>query len=152
MVIQWLRRVAGTRSEPEVIPDLNLLEADAYLGLRAGQRQPVQIGVDHAYVLPPPDAPKGEKERWLPVTIVDVSTGGARLVCTEPVRSGMVFRLAFDLPRGGGKWQGTGRVTWVSPNGLLAGMAFNQPSGRSEQAAYERLKKYVAQTDGKPAS
>ncbi|HEU5317015.1 MAG TPA: PilZ domain-containing protein [Chloroflexota bacterium] len=138
--------MTGTRSEPEVIPDINLLEADAYLGLRASHRKPVQIGVDQSYVVPPPDAPRGEKERWLPVTIVDLSVGGARLVCTEPVRSGMVLRMAFDLPRSGGKWQGTGRVTWVSPNGLLAGMAFNPPSGRGESSAHERLKRYVAET------
>ncbi len=144
MVFSWLRKVAGGRQEPDVIPDLNLLEADAYLGLRSSTRHPVQIGVDQCYLL----SAEGEngKERWLPVTIVDVSEGGARLVCTEAVRSGQVMRLSFHLPKGGGEWHGTGRVTWVSQTGLLAGMAFNPPDprDRGQMAAQERLKKYVA--------
>ena len=140
MVLGWLRRIAGTRREPDAIPDINLLEADAYLGLRSSKRQPVQIGVDQCYVLP---TEPGGKERWLPVTIVDLSEGGARLVCTEAVTSGQEMRLSFHLPKGGGEWHGTGRITWVSPTRLLAGMAFNPPADRGQQAAQERLKKYA---------
>lgn len=140
MLMDWLRRVTGFGREPEVLPDLNLVEADAYLGLRASHRQPVQIGVDQCFVIDP----ETKQERWLPITLVDVSTGGARVVATEALRSGTVMRLSFKLPRGGGAWHGTGRITWLSQSGLLAGMAFNPPADRGQQIAYERLKKYVA--------
>ena len=153
MVFGWLRKVAGGRREPDVIPDLNLLEADAYLGLRSSTRHPVQIGVDQCFVIPPAGEPAA-KERWLPVTIVDVSEGGARLVCTEAVQSGLVLRLSFHLPKGGGEWHGTGRITWVSQTGLLAGLAFNPPTpgDRGQLAAYERLKRYVVKSkEGAPA-
>ena len=140
-MLSWLRRVTGFEREPEAIPDLNMLEADAYMGLRSSQRAPVQIGVDQCFVVDK----ETKKERWLPITLVDVSTGGARVVSTEMLTSGTVMRLSFQLPRGGGEWHGTGRITWVSPSGLLAGMAFNQPADRGQHTATERLKKYVAQ-------
>ena len=148
MVIGWLKKLTGGRSEPEVIPDLNMLEADAYLGLRSNQRQPVQIGVDHCYAVPK----EGGKERWLPITIVDLSTGGARIVSTEPVQSGQVLRLKFSLPKGGGGWHGTARGTWVSPSGLLGGMGFGSPTDKGEAAALERLKRYVDSTKPKRAA
>ena len=145
-MLSWLRRVTGFEREPEAIPDLDMLEADAYMGLRSSQRAPVQIGVDQCYVVDP----QTNKERWLPITLVDVSNGGARVVSTETLTSGTVMRLSFKLPRGGGDWHGTGRITWVSPSGLLAGMAFNQPTDSGQQAATERLNKYVAQKQSSP--
>lgn len=142
MVMKLWRKLTGSGDEPEVIPDLNLLEADAYLGLRSSQRQPVQIGVDHCYV-----KRKGEsKEVWLPITIVDLSTGGARVVSVDAVQSGDTARLDFKLPHGFGTWAGTGRITWASPTGLLAGMAFDPPASKKDHEALERLTKYVAST------
>ena len=140
-MLTWLKRVTGFEREPEAIPDINLLEADAYMGLRSSQRAPVQIGVDKCFVLDP----ETKKERWLPITLVDVSAGGARVVSTEMLRSGTVMKLSFQLPHGCGEWHGTGRITWVSPSGLLAGIAFDEPTDRGQQTADERLKKYVQQ-------
>ena len=140
-MLSWLKRVTGFEREPEAIPDINLLEADAYMGLRSSQRAPVQIGVDKCFVVDP----ETSKERWLPITLVDVSGGGARVVSTEMLKSGTVMKLSFQLPHGGGEWHGTGRITWVSPSGLLAGMAFNQPTDKGQQTANERLQKYVQQ-------
>ena len=140
-MLSWLKRVTGFEREPEAIPDINLLEADAYMGLRSSQRAPVQIGVDKCFVLDP----ETKKERWLPITLVDVSSGGARVVSTEMLKSGTVMKLSFQLPHGGGEWHGIGRITWVSPSGLLAGMAFNQPTDKAQQSANERLQKYVQQ-------
>jgi hypothetical protein len=142
MVMRLWRKLTNADDGPEVLPDLDMLEADAYLGLRSSQRQPVQIGVDHSYITRP-----GEKKAiWLPITIVDLSTGGARVVSVDSLVSGDVARIEFKLPHGFGNWAGIGRITWVSPTGLLAGMAFNTPSSKKEQEALARLTKYVAST------
>jgi hypothetical protein len=148
MVLSWLKKLTGGRSEPEAIPDINLVEADAYMGLRSNQRQPVQVGVDHCYAV----RDGGGKERWLPITIVDLSTGGARIVSTEPVCAGDVLKLKFKLPKGAGEWHGTARITWASPSGLLGGIAFNPPGDKGETAASERLQRYVDSTKPQPSS
>ena len=140
-MLSWLKRVTGLGREHEATPEGSPLEADAYMGLRSSQRAPVQIGVDTCYVV---DA-ETQQERWLPITLVDVSAGGARVVSTETLRSGTVLKLSFQLPNGGGEWHGTGRITWVSPSGLLAGLAFDEPADGEQQSADERLKKYVQQ-------
>ncbi len=142
MVLGWLRRLTGGRDEPEEIPDLNLVDADVYLGNRSSQRAPVQIGVDQCFASPK----DGGQERWLPITIVDLSLGGARIVATEAVTSGERMRLRFKLPKGHGEWHGTGFVTWTSTSGLLAGMKFNPAADRKQEAASDRLKRYVAAT------
>ncbi len=141
-MIQWLRKLVGTADEPETLPNLSMVEADAYIGLRSTQRANVQIGVDKWHLTPK----EGGAERWQPITLVDVSLGGARIVSTEGVTSGDRLRLSFKLPHGAGEFHGTGRVTWVSPTSLLAGMAFNPPANRGEEGAHERLKKYVEAT------
>ena len=148
MVLSWLKKLTGGRDEPEAIPDLDMLEADAYMGLRSNQRQPVQIGADQCYVA----SSDGGKDRWLPITIVDLSTGGGRIIATEALHSGDALKLHFTLPKGGGEWHGTARVTWASESGLLGGMAFNPPRDKGEAAANERLKRYVDSTKPKPAA
>lgn len=139
MVLNWLRRLGASRNEPEVLTDVPILDSNPYATLRSSQRVSVQVAVEKCEMTPE----SGGKARRLPVTVVDLSAGGARLVCTEAVEPGDILRLAFKLPKGGGEWKGSGRVTWSSAGGLLAGVQFNTPDTPAERASVTRLARFV---------